>query len=151
MDNTARQNLSDVDATSIENAMSQSYLGGLDFLRAMAVLFVIFGHATEGQFANLPELAGLGVKIFFVLSGFLITRLLLNEYASQGNINFPGFYRRRAGRLMPAFFLFLALGVGVFIVRDRPVPWAPILSSIFYVTNYYQAFTGAETNLVSHC
>ncbi len=131
--------------------MGASRLGGLDFLRAVAVLFVVFGHATDGRLGSFLELSGLGVKIFFVLSGFLITRILLDEYSARGRIDFLGFYRRRLARLMPVFYLFLAAGTVVLWWRDRPIPWAPIASSILYATNYYQAFTGAQSNLVSHC
>lgn len=120
-------------------------------MRAVAVLFVIWGHATEGRIAALPGLSGLGVKVFFVLSGFLITRLLLDEFAASGRIDFIGFYRRRIARLMPPFYLFLGAGIAVALLRHHTVPWAAILSSVLYVTNYYQAFTGAQTNLVSHC
>jgi len=140
-----------MDAAAIEAAVCSPRIGGLDFLRAMAVLFVMWGHATEGHFALLPGLAGLGVKIFFVLSGFLISRLLLDEFAASGRIDFLGFYRRRIARLMPAFYLFIGTGIGVALLRRHTVPWAAILSSVLYVTNYYQAFTGAQTNLVSHC
>lgn len=140
-----------VDAGAIQAAVTAPRMGGLDFVRALAVSFVMWGHATEGRIDGVACLAGLGVKMFFVLSGFLITRLLLDEYAVQGRIDFIGFYRRRVARLMPAFYLFLGVGIPILWVRHHPIPWAPILSSIFYVTNYYQAFTYAQTNLVAHC
>lgn len=140
-----------VDADAIDAAVNSPRIGGLDFLRAMAVSFVMWGHGTEGRVTDIPGLAGLGVKVFFVLSGFLITRLLLDEFAARGRIDFWGFYRRRFARLMPAFYLFLAVGLGVLWLKHRPIPWAPIVSSMLYVTNYYQAFTGAQTNLVAHC
>lgn len=149
--NARSRKLRNTDAAAIDDAMHSTRLGGLDFLRALAVSFVIFGHAIEGRLDNFAALSGLGVKIFFVLSGFLITRLLLDEYAAQGRIGFLAFYRRRVARLMPVFYLFLVVGVSIVWLRQRPIPWAPVLSSMLYITNYYQAFTGAEANLVSHC
>jgi len=67
-------------------------------LRAVAVLLVVLGHA------GVPFLAGgfVGVDVFFVLSGFLITGILLAEFADRGSISLPGFYLRRARRILPA-------------------------------------------------
>jgi len=73
----------------------------LDGLRAIAVVAVILYHldlaAVPGGF--------LGVDVFFVLSGYLITSLLLAEREVRGRIDFTGFYARRARRLLPALFL----------------------------------------------
>jgi peptidoglycan/LPS O-acetylase OafA/YrhL len=143
--------LHSVDAATLQAAVSAPRISGLDALRAIAVLFVVWGHATEEHFGEQIALSSLGVKIFFVLSGFLITRLLLDEQARHGRIDFWGFYRRRAARLMPAFYLFLATGLTVLWLRHKPIPWDPVVASLLYVTNYYQAYTGAQTNLVAHC
>jgi peptidoglycan/LPS O-acetylase OafA/YrhL len=138
-----------------EALLTGSRVRGLDFLRALAVSFVMLGHLTEGatnaRWRVAGEFSGLGVKIFFVLSGFLITRLLLDEMDSSGRIDFGAFYRRRFARLMPAFYFYLAVSLTILFARGRAIPWGPVVSSVFYVTNYYQAFTGAQTNLVSHC
>ena len=75
----------------------------LDGLRGVAILLVLFGHL----FAY-PRGGVLGVDIFFVLSGFLITALLLEEQALTGRIGLRAFYRRRALRLLPALFLMLS-------------------------------------------
>ncbi len=129
-------------------------IAGLDFLRALAVALVLLGHSVEeltGWASKLSVVAGLGVKVFFVLSGFLITRLLLDEIDERGRIDFKAFYRRRIARLMPAFCLYLVIAVGILWLRDRPIPWGAVTASMLYVTNYYQAFTGAPTSIVSHC
>lgn len=76
-------------------------LRGLDGLRAIAVTTVILFHLTPGA---LPG-GYLGVDIFFVISGFLITTLLLRERATTGRISLPGFWARRARRLLPALAL----------------------------------------------
>ena len=80
-----------------------SYVAGLDGLRALAVLAVM------GVHAGLPgaRLGWLGVDVFFVLSGFLITTLLLKEYRQTGAIDLPRFWARRALRLMPAYWLYI--------------------------------------------
>ncbi len=81
------------------------YLPGLDGLRAVAVLAVLLYHA------DLDWIPGgfLGVEVFFVLSGYLITALLLAEWRQQGYINLTTFWVRRARRLLPALYLLLAV------------------------------------------
>lgn len=87
-------------------ARSNDFLGehrlrGLDGLRAIAVLFVIAFHLTPGAFDG----GYLGVDVFFVISGFLITTLLLAERRSSGGIRLGTFWMRRARRLLPAIAL----------------------------------------------
>ncbi len=82
----------------------------LDGIRGIAVLTVTAWHYSSDILQQPLEFfkAGhLGVDLFFVLSGFLITSLLLNEYQRNGRISFSGFYRRRAFRLLPAILVFL--------------------------------------------
>jgi len=80
-----------------------SYITGLDGIRAVAVMAVLFYHA------DFPWALGgfLGVETFFVLSGFLITALLLAEWQSTNRINLKHFWLRRARRLLPAVWLLL--------------------------------------------
>ena len=77
------------------------YYKGIDGLRAVAVLTVMASHA------KVPYIRGgfMGVDIFFVISGFLITTILLKEYSNRGSISIPNFYMRRILRLMPALLL----------------------------------------------
>src|SRR6188472_1612120 len=70
-------------------------------LRAVAVVVVVLFHLRLGAFQG----GFVGVDVFFVLSGFLITRLLLNELASTGMLHLAGFWARRARRLLPASVL----------------------------------------------
>lgn len=86
-----------------------SYLPGLDGLRAIAVLAVIVYHANKSW---LPG-GFLGVEVFFVISGYLITLLLINESQQQGRISFKRFWIRRARRLLPAMWTLL-LGVTMY-------------------------------------
>src|SRR6202012_2021226 len=89
----------------------------LDGLRAISVLMVIAAHI-NGVLAHLfPAIpfwiylvwGSLGVQTFFVLSGFLITHLLLKELASTGTIRLRRFYFRRSLRIFPAFYVYLAV------------------------------------------
>ena len=79
------------------------HLVGLDGLRAVAVIAVVLYHA------DVPFVPGgfLGVDVFFVLSGFLITSLLLAEHAATGRVGFARFWFHRARRLLPALFAVL--------------------------------------------
>jgi len=97
----------------------------LDGLRGIAVLLVLVYHA------GFPFGDGgwLGVDVFFVLSGFLITERLCDEHRATGTISFPAFWRRRFARLLPAYYFYLA-GVTVFflLTRDSARPsggWTP--------------------------
>ena len=84
---------------------------GLTGLRAVAITIVVARHAGEVSSPAVTAFAFgfAGVDIFFVLSGFLITSLLAGEWSRNGGISLPQFYVRRALRLLPALFLFLAV------------------------------------------
>lgn len=114
-------------------------LPGLDGLRAIAVAAVIAFHF------GVPGFAGgfLGVDVFFVISGFLITTLLLREFARTGRIGFIDFYRRRVRRLVPAM---LAV-VGVCLLAttwiwtdDAALVRRDALASAFYSMNWVAIF-----------
>ncbi len=87
------------------SAPSRDHIAGLDGIRAIAVIGVLGFHA------GVPGFGGglLGVDIFFVLSGYLITSLLVAEWTRTGNLSFLRFYERRARRLLPGLFLLLLL------------------------------------------
>lgn len=116
-----------------------SRLPGLDGLRGIAVLAVIIYHA------DISALAGgfLGVDVFFVLSGFLITNLLLEELTRTNTIDRANFYLRRIRRLLPALLLVLLASVlvsGLFVMDAayqvrRDLPWA-----ITFVLNWSYLF-----------
>jgi peptidoglycan/LPS O-acetylase OafA/YrhL len=112
----------------------------LDGLRALAVLAVILYHA------HLPPwLPGgfLGVEVFFVISGYLITSLLLKEWGRDQRVNLKVFWLRRARRLLPALFLLLA-GVLTFAVVFLPEEVAGLrpaaLAAATYISNWYLIF-----------
>jgi peptidoglycan/LPS O-acetylase OafA/YrhL len=113
-----------------------SYLPGLDGLRAFAVIAVLLYHA------ELPWIRGgfLGVEVFFVISGYLITTLLLTEWHQQGRINLMGFWLRRARRLLPALYLLLVVTLAfavVFLPGEVASLRDDALAAFGYVTNWY--------------
>ena len=92
---------------------STTRLHSLDGLRAASILLVIVGHVagtvnSPGWLLPLHNLGNFGVKIFFVISGFLITHLLLQELERHGRISLGQFYLRRSFRILPAFYCFIA-------------------------------------------
>ena len=125
------------------------YLPGLDGIRALAVIGVLLYHGDVSWFRG----GFLGVDVFFVLSGFLITSLILEEFDRSGRVNFAKFYLGRARRLLPALLLMLIIvGIAAAIFyRDAAYQFGTdALASIFYVNNWwyilgdqsYFAFTG---------
>src|SRR5918997_4855225 len=94
---------------------SLPYLPGLDGLRALAVIAVLLYHA------GLPWIPGgfLGVEVFFVISGYLITSLLLAEWHGRGRVDLKAFWLGRARRLLPALYLVLAVTLAFAVVPAR--------------------------------
>ena len=121
-------------------ASGPSYWPALDGVRALAVSAVVAYH--------LGDLPGgwLGVDVFFVLSGFLITTLLIRDKEKTGSVVHPRFWARRAKRLLPAVFLLLAvLGVYGWVGGPGLVPAqlrSPALATFFYVANWQQLIGG---------
>mgnify|MGYP003340065883 FL=1 len=117
------------------------YLPGLDGLRAIAVVAVMLYHA------NHTWLRGgfLGVEVFFVISGYLITMLLVGEFERTGGVNLREFWLRRARRLLPAVLLLMALLV-VYITAFYPAvresTRGDFVGGLFYVSNWYQILVG---------
>jgi peptidoglycan/LPS O-acetylase OafA/YrhL len=133
-------------------ALQQPRMAGLDALRAIAVLLVIVNHLGFDRIGPVMVFDGsVGVELFFVISGFLITWLLLGEHERHGRIALGAFYQRRVARLLPASLAYLLVGMGLLALRGQPIPWGAVVSTVFYGTNYYQALTGAAAHYLSHC
>jgi peptidoglycan/LPS O-acetylase OafA/YrhL len=129
----------------LESGLKESQLAGLDGMRAIAAFMVVFYHF------GIPFISGgAGVLIFFVLSGFLITWLLLRENEELGTVSLRKFYIRRSLRIFPAFYCYAALLLGVWIIRHTRIVWPQALSALFYVSNYYQALNGDPNTGFSH-
>ncbi|MEI7881911.1 MAG: acyltransferase family protein [Actinomycetota bacterium] len=115
------------------------YEPSLDGIRAFSVIAVMLYHA------NIAWLPGgfLGVEVFFVVSGFLITSLLIEERESNGGIDLKQFWIRRARRLLPALFIMLsatAVSVAFFAKDSAPDFRRDVLPSLGYLSNWWQIF-----------
>jgi peptidoglycan/LPS O-acetylase OafA/YrhL len=117
------------------------YMPGLDGMRALAVVAVMLYHA------NHTWLGGgfLGVEVFFVISGYLITLLLIGEHERNGRVNLGKFWMRRVRRLLPAVLTMMS-GVAVYMALFKRAPQGrtrgDFLGGIFYSSNWYQIFVG---------
>ncbi len=117
----------------------RSFRGDIEGMRAVAVLLVLLGHA------GVPHLPGgfVGVDVFFVISGFLITGLLLDELDQRGRISLTAFYARRAKRLLPAAATVLVAALLLsyfFLPRTRwsTTAW-DVIASACYAMNWRMA------------
>jgi len=116
---------------------SPERIHALDGLRAVAVYLVVAFHSGLTSF----EGGFIGVDVFFVLSGFLITRLLLVEHLHHGRIDLPRFYARRARRLLPAAWIAIGatavLFLGVATPFEREAVVGDARSALLYVANWH--------------
>jgi peptidoglycan/LPS O-acetylase OafA/YrhL len=117
------------------------YLPGLDGMRALAVVAVMVYH---GESSWLPG-GFLGVEVFFVISGYLITLLLIGEHERTGALSLKDFYARRARRLLPALFTLL-IGITIYTALFRRDALGQlrgdVLAALAYVSNWYQIWVG---------
>lgn len=130
-------------STGIRRGPVVPYVPGLDGLRALAVVAVIVYHA------NHEWLGGgfLGVEVFFVISGYLITLLLIAERERSGSVSLGNFWLRRARRLLPALFTLL-IGTTVYCAlfdRDRlGMLRGDVVAGVLYVSNWFQIWSGSS-------
>jgi peptidoglycan/LPS O-acetylase OafA/YrhL len=115
--------------------MSSQRIPSLDGLRAISIALVLFSHWVSWSRLS-PQLVQsygkLGVHVFFVISGYLITSLLLREHERTSTISLRDFYVRRAFRIFPAAFVFLAIVVVLFWPLMR---WYHVAAAVLYVAN----------------
>lgn len=130
---------------ALDASMQEREIPSLHGLRAVAVATVMGFHAGSPWFP-----AGQGVTLFFILSGFLITWLLIQERRTTGTVSLGAFYARRSLRIFPAFYVYWALVVGLLIVAGREIHWGHVWSSFAYVGNYWIAWGLPENASLSH-
>jgi exopolysaccharide biosynthesis WecB/TagA/CpsF family protein len=123
-----------------------AYVPGLDGLRAVCITLVVLSHMEFG--ALVP--GGLGVTIFFFISGYLIIRLLMAEHDAFGAVDLPRFYGRRMLRLLPELIVLMAvLGLVLGPLLNQPLRLGALAAGLAYWTNYYVIFgAGAACD---HC
>ena len=115
------------------------YLPSIDSLRALAVLAVIIYHVDVNY---LPG-GFLGVDLFFVLSGYLISSLIIKEFKKTGTVNLYNFYIRRARRLLPAVYFMITIGLVVMVLFNEVLLRKSHLDAIFgyiYSSNWWYIF-----------
>lgn len=110
----------------------------LDGLRTVSIFLVIIGHFVYvlglGEFGNLGVL---GVRVFFVISGFLITGLLLKELEKTGKINLLQFYFRRTLRIFPPYYFYLLIIFIAALLGFLSIPLISFISPLTYTSNYF--------------
>lgn len=119
----------------------------LDGLRGLAILLVVGNHAGIPLLVNAGQV---GVTLFFVLSGFLITSILLAEHQNAGSFSFARFYARRALRLLPALFAMLLVAVPLLTWTTQYTGPATALPVLLYVENWAQVAVSTATPIVGH-
>lgn len=123
------------------------YFRALDGVRFIAVGIVLAAHGGVSWFRS----GGVGVDLFFVLSGFLITSILAAEAAATGALSFRNFYIRRFLRLVPCLVLTCAfVGVWQYVATGR-APWTAIAVALTYSANWVRAFSDTDLTWLIHC
>lgn len=123
--------------------MKMDRIASLDGLRALSIGLVLLGHlyGTTGYPKNqvtefLGNFSHFGVQIFFVISGFLISNLLLREQRTTGRINLPSFYLRRTFRIFPLAFVYIAFATSFRFLLHHPFPVKYLIVAVTYTTCY---------------
>ena len=125
-----------------------AYIPALDGLRGVSVIGVVLFHSGNSIFKG----GFLGVSLFFTLSGFLITSLLLAEFDSTGSVHLVGFWRRRFRRLLPAAWMTLmvvfitATVLGEYTQRLR----SDLLAALTNTANWWQLWSGDSYSKTLH-
>lgn len=114
-----------------------NYIESFDWLRGVGCIFILIGHGSYGFFKG----AWIALDLFFILSGYLITALLLNEYSLTGNLSFSKFYARRALKLFPPLVICILLANILWPYTKFDPGANEILATsgaLFYFTNFLQ-------------
>jgi peptidoglycan/LPS O-acetylase OafA/YrhL len=140
----------DTDTDTTESALPHKpgsgpqlpYVSALDGVRAFSIIGIMANHNGLGWATG----GFISVNVFFVLSGFLITALLVKEWAKSGTISLRRFWGRRARRLLPALFVLL-VGIAFYAwliapADSRGALRTNSLSTLFYVANWHQIYSG---------
>ena len=140
------------DITEIPVVFQQSYYPSLDGLRAVSIFIVLVFHilmSYKFDF-NFYSLADLGVQFFFVISGFLITSLLIKEKVRSGTILLKNFYIRRFLRILPVAYLYLIVVVILNYILKLQLDYLLILTSFLFIRNFFTSNSSVVNNLTTH-
>lgn len=133
------------EADGYASFLDRRYFGALDGLRALAIIAVIWHHTRVETYGGLSARGEYGVDLFFAISGFLITTLLLRERRAKGRISLRNFYVRRTLRIFPLYYAVLALYVVLTFVLRRDTPegqqfFANLPAFATYTSNWFVDF-----------
>jgi len=137
-----------IHAGRIRDSYPITYIAGIDGVRGLCALGIMLGHTRPALFTG----AGLFMDIFFTVSGYLITSVLIRDFQNRGTISLRQFYLRRAARLYPALTV-LILGFLLFCWMFSPnflIRFKEAMMSWFYVMNYAYLFTDTPTRYLTH-
>lgn len=129
----------------------------LDLLRALAIMLVLGRHMSQTP-PNMPHflkvpfeayryIGWMGVDLFFVLSGFLISGLIIKEFEKHGNFNAVHFLIRRGFKIYPSYYLFLILSLPAIIWIPNQVTLQKFINEAFFVSNYFENIWGQTWSL----
>ena len=113
----------------------------LDGLRAISIIFVLIAHLTGTRFFPIVvddplNLGNFGVRVFFIISGFLITGILLRELAKTDTINLKKFYFRRTLRIFPPYYAFLFVIGLLAVLNFNNVRFPEWFGAVAYISNF---------------
>lgn len=118
-------------------------ISGLDGVRAISIALVIVSHVVATKNLELHseafDVGNLGVRVFFVISGFLITTLLIREHDKTGTLSLAQFYLRRTFRIFPAFYAFVGLVAVAWAAEFVTLTTRDIVQAVTYTINYHPA------------
>lgn len=126
------------DITEVPAVLQHSHFPALDGLRGLAILLLVFGHFGVNYYSwhyGILFNSTTGVHIFFVLSGFLITTLLIKEKLRNGRISLKHFYIRRALRILPVAWLFLLVLAGLNHVFELHIRLFDFIAAMLFFKN----------------
>lgn len=126
-------------------SVKKPQISSLNGIRAVSALVVVSYHLTLRGFHG-----NYGVTMFFVLSGFLITNLLLKEREQTGTVSLKNFYLRRTLRIFPAFYGFVLFYVAVHYFAHHEVRWAETIATLTYTRDYFEAFFYSPEGTMRH-
>ncbi len=129
--------------------LTKNYRPEIDGLRCIAVISVILYHANITFFGTQPFKGGfIGVDIFFVISGYLITSIILRELIDKESFSFKNFYKRRIRRILPALLFIMLVSLPFSWIYIYPIELITFSKSILYSlgfgSNYYFHYSGLE-------
>lgn len=118
---------------------SQHRFAHIDAMRAFAVLIVVLAHAGLGHVVP----GGSGVTIFFSISGFVITYIVLKEMSKTGGFDIGRFYRNRAYKILPPLIVAIVLPTFIWSIWST-TDWAAVSGQIFFYYNWFKVYGGAD-------